>query len=664
MSASITSTIPASQYVNIIPSVIGAGATGVDLIELMLTKSTRVPIGSVLSFPTLASVQSYFGAASTEAASAAVYFAGYAIATQLPNALLFAQYPTGNVGAYLRGGNISSLTLTQLQAISGVLTVTIDGTAHTSSSINLSSATSFSSAAQLVTTALGLTGPTVATMTAAFGATFTASGSSTNLTVTSVTGTIHPGSAASATITGTGVPASTFIVSQTSGTTGGAGVYVTNNATTASGASITCTSNVLDVSAVATGTIAIGGEVVGTSVTVGTYVTALGTGTGGTGTYITTTTQGIASEAMTLVTPTCTYDSQSGAFTIVSGTTGASSTIGFGSGTISASLALTSATGAVTSQGAIAAVPGTFMAAILAITTNWATFQTLFDPDNGSGNAQKLLFAAWVNTTNNLYAYLAWDNDITPTESTTATSSLGYILQQSDSSGTVCIYEPTGSILHLAAFAGGFAASINFNATNGRATADYKSQPGISPSVTNATAKANLLANGYNSYDSVATAGAAWQFFDPGSISGPYEWFDSYISQIWFNNQLQIALMTLLTSLGRIPYNPVGYGMIRNTLTAGATGGTIALPPASPVAAALNNGVITPNVPLSGEQQVAVNALAGQNIAATLSTQGWYLVIQPATAAVRAARQSPTIILLYMDGGSIQRINLSSVLVQ
>jgi hypothetical protein len=66
-------------------------------------------------------------------------------------------------------------------------------------------------------------------------ATFTGTGSGTNLTASSVTGLILPGDAAS----GTGVPAGTTIVSQSSGVTGGAGVYVTSNPTTSSGASLT-----------------------------------------------------------------------------------------------------------------------------------------------------------------------------------------------------------------------------------------------------------------------------------------------------------------------------------------------------------------------------------------------------------------------------------------
>ena len=152
-------TIPASLYVSVTPSVVSGGGTGLNLIELMLTTNTRVPIGQVYSFPSLAAVQTYFGSSSSEAAAAAVYFLGFDGSTVKPGALLFAQYPTANVGAYLRGGNVSGLTLAQLQALSGVLTVTIDGTPHTSSAINLSAVTSFSAAAQNITGQLGLTGP-------------------------------------------------------------------------------------------------------------------------------------------------------------------------------------------------------------------------------------------------------------------------------------------------------------------------------------------------------------------------------------------------------------------------------------------------------------------------------------------------------------------------
>ncbi len=69
-------------------------------------------------------------------------------------------------------------------------------------------------------------------------ATFTGTGSGTNLTTSAVSGLIRPGDL----VTGTGAPAGTKIVSGPAD--GGAGVYVTSGATTSSGASLTTYANV------------------------------------------------------------------------------------------------------------------------------------------------------------------------------------------------------------------------------------------------------------------------------------------------------------------------------------------------------------------------------------------------------------------------------------
>lgn len=71
-----TNSIPASYYVGSIPSVISAGGTGLAFVELFLSNNVRTPIGSILTFPTLASVQAYYGATSMEAIEAAVYRLG------------------------------------------------------------------------------------------------------------------------------------------------------------------------------------------------------------------------------------------------------------------------------------------------------------------------------------------------------------------------------------------------------------------------------------------------------------------------------------------------------------------------------------------------------------------------------------------------------------
>ena len=73
------------------------------------------------------------------------------------------------------------------------------------------------------------------TNTGSLGATFTATGTGTSLAVTALTGYLAVGD----TISGTGVTAGTTIVAQTVGTTGAAGTYTTSSATTSSGDTVT-----------------------------------------------------------------------------------------------------------------------------------------------------------------------------------------------------------------------------------------------------------------------------------------------------------------------------------------------------------------------------------------------------------------------------------------
>jgi hypothetical protein len=81
----------------------------------------------------------------------------------------------------------------------------------------------------------GMSAATSITVSTCVRATFTGTGSGSNLNVSAITGLLWPGDS----VAGTGVPAGTTIVSQTSGTKQGAGVYVTSNPTTSSGAGLT-----------------------------------------------------------------------------------------------------------------------------------------------------------------------------------------------------------------------------------------------------------------------------------------------------------------------------------------------------------------------------------------------------------------------------------------
>jgi hypothetical protein len=123
-------------------------------------------------------------------------------------------------------------------------------------------------------------------------ASFTASISGDQMTVTgTVTGTIYPGSP----ISGSGVASGNSIVSQISGTTGGDGVYaVSIPEESVASTTITASYGLLTVSAVSSGALGVG-DAVTTGASAGTVVTALGTGSGATGTYVVNNTQTVTS---------------------------------------------------------------------------------------------------------------------------------------------------------------------------------------------------------------------------------------------------------------------------------------------------------------------------------------------------------------------------------
>lgn len=113
------------------------------------------------------------------------------------------------------------------------------------------------------------------------GALVTASIAGTTLTVSSVTsGSLKLGQ----TVTGTGVTLGTTILSFDTGS-GGTGTYTISTSQTVSSRSITLKSNVLEVTAVSSGTLTVGSYVSGASIPFGTSITSFGTGSGGTGTY-------------------------------------------------------------------------------------------------------------------------------------------------------------------------------------------------------------------------------------------------------------------------------------------------------------------------------------------------------------------------------------------
>lgn len=497
--------IPASQIVQVTPAVLPPAGTGLSLNSIIVSEDASIPNGAVLSFPTTQSVKDFFGVGSPEALMAAIYFSGFEGASVLPGTLYFTRWLPASAAAYLRSGSLASLTLAQLQAFSGSLTIAVDGVSTVSAAINLSSATSFSNAAALIQTGVRA-----------------------------------------------GTPSNTISV---------------------------------------------------------------------------------------------TYNALLHSFVITSSTTGASSTIAYPTTvTFATNLKLTSATGAILSQGGITSTPSSVLDNAVAITQNWALFTTTFEPNTDG----KVAFATWANDSSNRYAYVGWDTDEGPTATNDDEGSFGRLTIAFN--GRIAVWGLDGpDASQQAAFVCGMTASINFLETQGRITYDFKRQAGLTVSVTDATIAQNLLDNGYNFYGNWATANDQFRFLNNGQISGEWLWIDEYVNQIKLNSDLQLAFMTLLTTVKSIPYNARGYNLLRSAAL-------------DPINVHLNFGSIQPGVQLSALQIAEIDTAAGvSGVARAVSQVGYYLQIKPADPSVRPSRGSPPMTLWYASGGSIQKIDLASI---
>jgi len=490
------SSIPASDIVSVNPGVVGTGGNPLALNGVVVSQNVLLPIGTVQTFYNANAVSAFFGPSSDEYAIAQVYFAGFDNSTVKPGTLMFAPFALAAVGGWLQSGYLGAMTLAQLQALSGVLTVTVDGVAFTSSAINLSTASSFAAAAGMIAAA------------------FTGAGK-----------------------------------------------------------------------------------------------------------------------------PTCTWNAINSTFLISSSTTGATSSMTYATGTLSAGLLLTSATGALLSQGHIADTPATAMANVVANIQNWVDFMTVWEPVI----ADKVNFAVWTSSQNQRYAYIAWDTDAQAIVGG-STTCFGAVAAAAAYDGVVPVYNNK----LLAAFVLGTVASINVGQKNGRITAAFKSQAGFTPTVTNSQIGQTLLANGYSFYGSYATANTQFNFFYNGQMSGRWKWLDSFVNQVYLNSQLQLAQLTLLTAMTSIPYNNDGYGLVYASMV-------------DPIAASKTFGGIRSGVTLSAQQIAVVNQAAGRDISSPLFAQGYYLQVLDPGAQVRGLRGSPIINLWYTDGGAVQKLSTASV---
>ena len=353
----------------------------------------------------------------------------------------------------------------------------------------------------------------------------------------------------------------------------------------------------------------------------------------------------IASQLQTLLNiPTATsvisWDATFACFRIKNVSTGTDSTISDVTGAAAVSLGIA---GGTISNGASSDTPTTAMNRIKANSLNWGSFTYIEDEvaDEKEG------FAKWVNNQSKRYLLVAWDDD--PLAKVTDSTCFGNTVAEEKYEGVMCVYDSA----NIAAFVMGAFASVDWDATNGRITSAFKSQSGLETSCTTLSDATALLANGYSYYGGYAASGEdnTYNFLYDGQMCGSdYKFADSYVNQIFLNSQLQLSIIELLTSARSIPYNERGYSLLR-------------LACLDPINQALNNGTIQTGVSVSDNQKAQIISALGFDVSTELTANGYYLYIGDATAQVRGERQSPPMSLYYMDGGSIQKVELGSIVI-
>lgn len=186
-------TIPASFFANSTPSVLNAGGNSLVMNGLFLTENPQMPNNTVLNFANTAAVSTFFGPASPEAAAAPIYFAGFSNSTIKPGAMLFAAYNAAVRAAFLQSGSLAGLTLAQLQAFTGTLTISVGGVAETSATINLTTASSFTNAATEIQAAFTSPGFAVTFNPVAAAFVFTTTATGATATISFASGTLAAG---------------------------------------------------------------------------------------------------------------------------------------------------------------------------------------------------------------------------------------------------------------------------------------------------------------------------------------------------------------------------------------------------------------------------------------------------------------------------------------
>lgn len=500
--------IPMSNVIGTEPSVLGAGGNPLSLNGVALTTDRSIPIGVAVPFIT-GQADDWFGAQAPEAVFSDQYFEGFIGADSLPSTLYFFQYNETDVAAYLRGGNLAAVSLTDLQGFTGTLSVLVDGRQVTSpAAINLASATSYSNAATLMQAGLQATGNVWA-------GTLTTTNASTTVTInTTTTGELHVGDV----LVGIDIPVGATIESfGTYTVVAGTGTVVISAGATA----------------------AIGPEA-------------------GSVTYLPTVTYDSLRAAFVVTSPT---DGAQSSIGYVAGTLAAHVLLTQLTGSV-----ISAGAAATTPAAAMAAVVNstqnwasfsTIFEPTLVQALGFAAWVSTASP----AGQERFIYVEWDSVTANDVS--SPPNGESFGAQVTALAYNGVLPLydlQNGAKAAFCM----GFFASLDFTEAQGTATLAFKGQTGLTT-DVTDAP-TAIALGGPLDGSGGVGNGYNYYGAFATANQAFQWMQRGTMPGVWKWVQPYINQIAMNADFQLALATLASQVKSIPFNTAGYNLVRGAL--------------------------------------------------------------------------------------------------
>lgn len=340
---------------------------------------------------------------------------------------------------------------------------------------------------------------------------------------------------------------------------------------------------------------------------------------------------GIISSALTTH-GTANWNPNTASFTIVSSTTGITSTVAAVPDTPLAALLNFRAVDGPTSVAGFALE--TPMAGLTALANASGAWYAATFADASLTPAQHVANAQFIEASGiaRMYGVTSQDAQELVTGQTT---SVGYLLAQGNFDRTFWQYSSTNPYAVVSMF--GRAATVNFDGSNTTITLKFKNEPGIVAEVLSASQADAIEANNGNVFVAYQNGTS---ILEQGTMaSGAY--FDDIHGLAWLQNDIQTGVFNALVSNPKIPQTNAGVNVLVTTVNQSCSRG-------------VTNGLIAPGV-------WTLTGFGNLNQGDTLSS-GYYAYapdIATQSQADREARKSPPIQVAVKLAGAIHSVAIN-----